>query len=241
MKRVLIFLVCLSLTVLAIWGGTTKLLPVISFSTASDPIVVLDAGHGGEDGGAVSAAGNRESDVNLEIVLKLEALMAFCGVETRLTRETDISLHAPGAENSGSRKQSDLEYRANLVESIPNSMLISVHQNHFTSPAISGAQVFYSQGDVGRQWGELTQDALRLVLDPGNRRTAKQVSESIYLFQHVSGPALLIECGFLSNGEEASLLLTDSYQRRIAVAVTGAYLQEIQSISATLGGNYGQK
>ena len=118
----------------------------------------------------------------------------------------------------------------------PNAMLISVHQNHFTDTRYSGAQTFYSTGDTSRQWGEGTQEILRQTLDRQNDRRAKPMPDGIYLFEHISCPAILVECGFLSNGEEASLLLTDTYQRKIAVALAGAYVQELQMIPSVWRG-----
>ena len=96
---------------LARWG---KLVPVVASVEMGHPVVVLDAGHGGEDGGAMTASGHRESDINLQIVNKLDDFMALCGVETVLTRSEDVSLHTPGAEERGERKRSDLDYRVQL-------------------------------------------------------------------------------------------------------------------------------
>ena len=115
-------------------------------------------------------------------------------------------------------------------------MLISVHQNHFTDSRYSGAQVFYNMSDISRQWGECAQELLRQTLNPGNDRKAKPMPDGIYLFEHVSCPSILVECGFLSNGEEASLLQTDSYQRKISMALAGAYFHEIQMIPTVWGG-----
>ncbi len=218
---------------LARWG---KLVPTIAPVGYGNPVVILDAGHGGEDGGAVTASGHRESDINLQIVKKMEYVMALYGVETVLTRSEDVSLHTPGAEESGNRKQSDLAYRADLVNRTPNAMLISIHQNQFPDPAVSGAQVFYTLGDVGRQWGEYTQQTLQDFVDGTNTKKAKQVSEDLYLFSHISCPGLLVECGFLSNGVEASLLLTDDYQTQLSLAITGAYLHQIQMMNKATGG-----
>lgn len=220
---------------LARWG---KLVPAIAPVDLNygRTVVVLDAGHGGEDGGAVTASGHRESEINLQIVQKLEYVMALCGVETVLTRSEDVSLHTPGAEERGERKQSDLSYRADLVNGTPNAMLISIHQNQFSDPSVSGAQVFYTMGDVGRQWGEYTQQALRDLVDASNSKKAKQVSDDVYLFSHITCPGLLVECGFLSNGVEASLLLTDSYQTQLSLAITWAYLHQSQMMSKASGG-----
>lgn len=241
MKRdILLLLVCLCVLMGVNLLGTERVVPAATAVTGPNTqeswTLILDAGHGGEDGGASTAAGEKESGINLAIVLKTRALMFFLGVEPRLTRDTDISLHSDGCETLRQKKRSDLKNRAALVESTPNALLISVHQNHFTDPRYSGFQVFFNDGDMNRQWGENTQEVLRQVLDPGNDRKAKPMPDGIYLFSHISCPAILVECGFLSNGEEAALLCTDMYQRKIAMALAGAYFEELQMIPITLGG-----
>ena len=231
MKRDLLLLfLCLCILGAASWLGRDRMAATVASSLGEGLILILDAGHGGEDGGASSAGGSRESDINLNIVLKTEALMAFLGVRTQLTRDQDRSMHSEGASTLHEKKVSDLKNRVNLVNNISDAMLISVHQNHFTDSRYHGAQVFYTVGDVSRQWGEGTQEVLRQVLDPDNDRAAKAMPGNIYLFSHISCPAILVECGFLSNGEEASLLLTDTYQRKVSLALAGAYVQEIQMI-----------
>ena len=237
MKRDLLLLfLCLCILGAASWLGQGRVVTAVAPAAEEGRILILDAGHGGEDGGASSASGSRESDINLDIVLKTEALMAFLGVRTELTRSEDRSMHSDGASTLHEKKVSDLKNRVEFVNSIPDAMLISVHQNYFTDPRYGGAQVFYSVGDVSRQWGEGTQEILRQVLDPGNDRAAKVIADNVYLFSHINCPAILVECGFLSNGEEASLLLTDVYQRKISLALAGAYLQEIQMIPTVWGG-----
>lgn len=231
MKRDLLLLfLCLCIMGAATWMGRSKVLSVMTASPEGERVLILDAGHGGEDGGASSASGSKESDINLSIVLKTEALMGFLGVRTELTRSEDRSMHSEGASTIREKKVSDLKNRVALVESFPAAMLISVHQNHFTDSRYSGSQVFYNGGDISRQWGEGAQEMLRQVLDSDNNRNAKPMPDGIYLFEHISCPSILVECGFLSNGEEASLLLTDTYQRKISLALAGAYLQEIQMI-----------
>ena len=200
------------------------------------PTLILDAGHGGEDGGASSASGQKESDINLGIVLKLESLMAFLGTETVLTRSEDISIHDDGCDTLREKKVSDLKNRVSLIQNTPNAMVISVHQNTFTDSRYQGAQVFYDVGEVSSQWGTYTQELLCNTLDPNNDRKAALIPDHVYLFAHIDCPAILIECGFLSNGEEASLLLTDTYQRKIAMTLAGAYLHELQMIPNPLGG-----
>lgn len=239
MKRDWIFWCASLLFVLGLSAiGIQKVMPVsTSYVTQSEMTLILDAGHGGEDGGAVTSGGTKESDINLAIVRKLDALLAFCGTEARLTRSEDVSLHSEGCQTTRERKVSDLKNRVEFVRSAANPLLISVHQNYFTDPRYSGAQVFYNTGDISRQWGESTQEVLRQVLDSDNDRKAKLLSEgTVYLFEHISCPSILVECGFLSNGEEASLLLTDSYQRKIALALTSTCLRQIQILQSFSGG-----
>ena len=237
MKRDLLLLfLCFCVLGGASWLGKAQVAPASGTVQEYDRVLILDAGHGGEDGGASSASGSKESDINLEIVLKAESLMAFLGVKTELTRCEDISIYSTGASTLHEKKVSDLKNRVSLVQNTPGAMLISVHQNYFTDSRYSGAQVFYSEGDVGRQWGEYTQEIFRQTLNTDNGRDAKPMPDGIYLFEHIDCPALLVECGFLSNGEEASLLLTAPYQRKIAMVLTGAYLHEIQMIPTVWGG-----
>lgn len=236
MKRdILLLTLCLCVLAGVNWLGGGRAQPVSAAGIGEGRTLILDAGHGGEDGGASAASGEKESGINLAIVLKTRTLMAFLGREPVLTRDTDRSLHSSGAETIRQKKVSDLKNRVALVKNTPGSVLISVHQNHFTDSRYSGAQVFFCGGDANRQWGEQTQEILRQVLDPGNDRKAKPMPKGIYLFDHIDCPAILVECGFLSNGEEASLLGTDAYQRKVALALAGAYFTSM-NLSPTAGG-----
>ena len=233
----IVFFVGVCAMVLCCLIAAPNVVPAVSSAdTAGSPILILDAGHGGEDGGASSASGHKESDINLSIVLKLESLFAFLGTDTVLTRSEDISIHDSGCNTLREKKVSDLKNRVSLIQNTPNPMLISVHQNTFTDSRYQGAQVFYDVGDLSSQWGAYTQELIRTVLDPANKRKAALIPEHVYLFSHINCPAILVECGFLSNGEEASLLLTDVYQRKIAMTLAGAYLHELQMIPDPLGG-----
>lgn len=239
MKRDIILLVlCLCVLGSVNWLGQGSAEPVSAISGVEENCtLILDAGHGGEDGGASTPAGQKESDINLAIVLKAQALMTFLGVEPQLTRDADISLHSDGSETIRQKKVSDLKNRVALVRDTSNALLISVHQNHFTDPRYDGAQVFFNGGDAGRPWGEGTQELFRQVLDLNNDRKAKPMPDGIYLFEHISCPAILVECGFLSNGEEAALLVTDTYQRKVAMGLAGAYFCGIQMMPTSLGGD----
>lgn len=227
MNRICLFLLLglLLFGAVGLWSGGEEAEVFASVHTSEDTVFVLDAGHGGEDGGAGSESGIRESDINLSVVLRTEQLLAFCGSCPVLTRREDISIHDAGAVTLREKKVSDLKNRARLVESVDNAVLISVHQNSFTDAAYSGAQVFYSSGDPVRIWAEAAQQQLRIFLDPDNSRTAKPIPDGIYLFSHITCPALLVECGFLSNREEAAQLENDDYQKKISAVLAGICLQ----------------
>lgn len=187
--------------------------------------VVVDAGHGGEDGGAVSPAGTVESGVNLAIARRLDLLLGFYGADVVMLRTEDVSLHDPDAATLRQKKSSDLHNRAERIASIPNATLISIHQNTFSGGSrYHGAQVFFSPGEESRMLAVHTQEVLRLALDPDNSREAAQIPESVYLMNHIDCRAILVECGFLSNPAEDALLQTGGYQTKIATALAAAYL-----------------
>ena len=187
--------------------------------------VVIDAGHGGEDGGAVSISGVPESGINLAIALKLDQLLGLYGVDTVLLRTEDVSLHDSDAETLRQKKVSDLHNRVERIEAVENATLISIHQNTYSgSSKYHGAQVFYSNGELSLPLAQLTQQTLRQVLDPENGRVPTAIPDSVYLMKHITCRAILVECGFLSNPEEDLRLQDSGYQTKIASALAGAYL-----------------
>lgn len=236
MKRDMVaFLVCIGLLSVSLMAGRMlerKETSAAAFSLMSDAgrTLVLDAGHGGEDGGALTSAGDRESDINLAIVLRLDQLMGLCGQPCVLTREGDYAIYDPGSDTLREKKVSDIHNRVALVESFERSILLSVHQNTYPDPRYSGAQVFYAGTPGSQLWAEQTQEALRMSLNENNQRKAKKIPDMVYLMSHVTCPAILVECGFLSSGEEAALLLTKSYQTKVAATLAGATLRYIQLI-----------
>ena len=197
------------------------------FSSQDAPLtVVIDPGHGGEDGGASSAEGVTEAGINLEIALRLRDLLSFAGVPTSILRETDCSLTTSG-ETVAQRKVSDLKNRVQRVNDTPNALLVSVHQNFFEQSRYSGAQVFYADSAESHALAERTQTLLRETLEPSNRRECKP-SQGVYLMQHINCPAVLVECGFLSNPAEAEKLQQTQYQQKIAAAVSAAFIETIR-------------
>lgn len=196
--------------------------------------LILDAGHGGEDGGAVSLSGVAESTINLAITLKLDQLLGFYGVCPRLLRDRDISLHEPEADTLRKKKVSDLKNRVKMIEETENAVVISIHQNTFPNQTYHGAQVFYREGAESTALAALLQETLKNGLDKENQRKPAQIPDSIYLMQHITCPAALIECGFLSNPTEEQKLLNPGYQTQIAVCIAGAWLRYTENQGGNL-------
>ena len=188
---------------------------------------VIDAGHGGEDGGAVAADGSKESDMNLAIARRLDALLVFLGEETRMTRTEDISIHDASASTLREKKRSDLENRVGLVNSTQGAILVSIHQNSLpSSKQTHGAQVFYGKKEGSAEVANAVQLALNQTVNAGNEKTEKAIDASIFLMKNVTAPAILIECGFLSNENETALLKSGEYQQRLAVVIASGLLQQ---------------
>lgn len=185
-------------------------------------IIVLDAGHGGADGGASGPDGTRECDLNLAITLKTDAVLGLLGEKTLLLRSTDTDLSSSDAKSISQKKVSDIRRRVELTNSQPGAILVSIHCNTYSQEKYHGAQVFYTGG--AKEFGETMQLALKNGVDPTNARMAKAVSPDVYLMNHIKVPGILVECGFLTNQEELTNLRDPDYQTRLAVtiAVTAA-------------------
>lgn len=199
--------------------------PVFSAARAEGETVVIDAGHGGEDGGAVSISGVPESGINLAIAMKLDYLLGLYGVQTKLLRSSDISLHDNDAKTLRQKKSSDLHNRVDIIENTENATLISIHQNIFQNARYHGAQVFYADEALSLPFATLTQSLLKETLDPTNTRQPARIPDSVYLMNHITCQAILVECGFLSNREEDKKLQTSAYQTKIGLTLAGAFLQ----------------
>lgn len=214
----------------------------VGIGTAQDKVmVVIDPGHGGEDGGAVAPDGTEEADINLEVARRLDMILQFMGEKTLLLRDSDISLHDPSADTIREKKVSDIHNRVDTVNAQENAVLISIHQNMFSSSKYRGAQVFYGGNPLGQIWAEQTRKNLQVCLDPDNQRQIKPIDRSVYLMNHISCPALLIECGFLSNPEERCLLKEPGYQTALAVVVAASYRQSTQEEGETAHVSQGEE
>lgn len=180
-------------------------------------IIILDAGHGGEDGGAVSCSGVAESRLNLQITLRLNDLLHLLGYETKLIRTDDVSVYTEGT-TVAAKKASDLRNRVKTVNETENGLLVSIHQNLFADSRYSGAQVFYNSRADAQGLAKAMQNAFVSTVNPGSNRQCKRAS-GIYLMEHIQKPGILVECGFLSNPEEDAKLRTEAYQQQICMVI----------------------
>lgn len=179
--------------------------------------IVIDAGHGGMDGGATSCTGKLESAYNLEIALKLNDLLHLLGHDTVMTRTSDRSIETEG-QTIAAKKVSDLKERVRIVNGTENALLISIHQNTFSDSRYSGAQVFYGPEGEGQRLAEDLQTAFCTTLNPGSNRKCKK-ADSVYLMQHIDCTGVLVECGFLSNAQEEAKLNSPDYQRKLCCVI----------------------
>lgn len=186
-------------------------------------VLIVDPGHGGLDGGASTADGVTERAINLEIAEKLVFLARFFGVETIMTH-TQEELDYPDEDMTVRQKKAwDQKQRIELINGTENAVLISIHQNKFPDPRPRGSQALYAKTEGSRELGEITHAMLIETLNPENRRVAAPISETIYLMRSVNCPAVLVECGFLSNREEAALLCDGGYQIKLAAVLLASY------------------
>ena len=189
------------------------------------PCLVIDPGHGGVDGGAIAFNGVKESDINLAIGLKLRSLADFLGHKTVMTRDSDEQ----HSDFSNYSEHADLVRRTELINRVPNGVLISIHQNFYPTSQPSGAEVLYAPGEKSRILGEITQQNLVSLLQPDNRRVAGPASKSLFIPAHISCPGILAECGFLSNLNDLELLTQENYQTSLAAVLMLSYLQYLSS------------
>lgn len=184
-----------------------------------DLTILIDAGHGGADGGA-SANGLTEKDINLNVALKLKEVIEQSGGTVAMTRDGDYSTADENRTDGTSAKKSDLKRRREMVAESGADMFVSIHMNKFPQEKYWGAQVFYADTpDNSRKLGEAIQAALPRVLNDGNERAAKKTNGSIYILKNAAVPSVIVECGFLSNPDEAQKLKTEEYQFKLAGAV----------------------
>ncbi len=204
-------------------GDSRPAAGVAPLPVSSPLVVIIDPGHGGPDGGAVSPDGIQESNINLALAFRVRDLLALMGQGSQMTRTEDISVHTPGAERW---KASDLQNRAAMVNETKEGVLLSIHQNSLpSSPITHGAQVFYNTTPRAEQISAAIQQSLNETINIGNEKHMKPAPKGIYLMKHISAPGILVECGFLSNASETQALQTTAHQIKLASAITIGFLR----------------
>lgn len=221
---VLIFTLLLVLSACLVTGGLIYLRPQSAQTDAipeDTPVrrVVIDPGHGGEDSGALSAAGLPEKDVNLSVSLYLRDYLEAAGIPVVMTRTEDKLLYDPQADFRGRKKQMDLNSRLHTAQSVPDSLFVSIHMNSFPQSQYRGAQVWYSTGDPRSMEAASAVQSQVLRLDADNHRRIKAAGSNIFLLDRLNTPGILVEGGFLSNPAEAERLADVQYQKELAFVI----------------------
>ena len=187
--------------------------------------LVIDPGHGGIDSGALGADGTRESDINLAIALRLRAVAELYGQENTLIRQDDSSK----CDTEDYSEHRDLECRTALVCAERNPVYVSIHQNHFPTAQAGGAQVIYAPGAESETLGRIMHQNIINALYPYCRRVAEPATKKLYILSHLQCPAILVECGFVSNPSDLENLKRPVFQTSLAVLMMASYLQYLQN------------
>ena len=183
--------------------------------------VVLDAGHGGEDGGAIGKSNVYEKDLNLSIALKIGTKLKESGINVVFTRTEDILLYDRNVDFTNKKKALDLAARVKIAQDTPNCVFVSIHMNSFSQPQYRGFQIYYSKNNtLSRILATDIQSAVKADLQPWNNRKITEATSRIFILDRLTCPAILIECGFLSNAEECRLLTTEIYQNQLSEIIS---------------------
>ena len=222
MVRAALWMLMLLSICFAVRGGV-KMASSGRVETADRPCVVIDAGHGGTDPGKVGVDGSLEKDINLQITRKLQRFLVMADVDVVLTRDGDAGLYDEEAPN---KKVQDMKNRVNIIEEKKPDLTVSIHQNSYHEEYVHGAQVFYYSGSSeGENAAKIMQNAL-LSIDEDNTRQAK-ANDTYYLLKRTDVPTIIVECGFLSNAEDAENLCNEEYQDKVAEAICDGILKII--------------
>jgi N-acetylmuramoyl-L-alanine amidase len=202
-------------------------LPLPTDTDMGNVTIVIDAGHGGEDGGC-EGNGLVEKDLNLDISMRLASLLREAGVNVVMTRETDILLYDKNSDYEGKKKVQDVRRRLEIATEQENAVLVSIHMNYFAETKYSGLQVWYSKNDSkSRILANLIQTEVKTTLQPNNKRSIKEATSGIFLLNNATFPAVLVECGFLSNTDEARALGDAEYRQALAKSIFEAIIKYI--------------
>ena len=224
---VLIAMLTLSLLFISRHVSNGKRQPIDAWNEA--PItVIIDAGHGGEDGGTSGANGVLEKELNLDLSKRLDELFRSAGINTVMTRRDDRLLYDPLSDYMGRKKILDMQERLRIAQDVDNAIFVSIHMNSFPEEKYSGLQVYYSKNNVdSERLARSVQGTTAFYLMPKNDRKIK-LGKDIYLLDRLEMPAVLIECGFLSNPDECANLSTEKYRNELAFWIFYSIMSEIQ-------------
>ncbi len=236
----LIFVLCVLLFALAVLlvGRASGITPLFWEANrvdapANPQVVIIDAGHGGEDGGASGANRVLEKDLNLDIALTISDMLKANGIEVILTRESDILLYDRNIDYRGRKKMLDLKARLKIANDNPGAIFISIHMNSFPQKQYSGLQVYYStNAPASEELACMIQERVRGALQPGNTRRATAAGSNIYLLDKAQNTAVMVECGFLSNAAECELLSDPEYRQRLSLTIFAAISEYIYKDSS---------
>ena len=209
--------------------GAVHAVSVAAAQTENRPVIVLDAGHGGEDGGAVGVNGVEEKTVNLAIALFVREKLEAAGYPVKMIRETDTAVGDTTLSTLNERKRSDILYRTQIVNETENCIFVSIHQNFFEQSQYSGAQMFYaSTNKKSESLARSLQNSFVQFLQPENTREIKQCGKELFLCYYSENPTVMAECGFLSNPDEAALLNTEEYQNKVAFTLYSGIMNYLE-------------
>ncbi len=223
-----IILLCLSVFLFLMLRSTRRITLETAAPVRTLPPVLIDPGHGGEDGGAVSGD-VLEKHINLAVSHDVADLLRLCGYTVSMTRDTDDALTNEG-EDVRKRKYNDMKMRLDLYNATPDNVVVSIHQNKFDAAASHGAQVFYSPNHPNSAvLAEALRKSVTGMLQPDNTRTCKTAGKEIFLLKNARVPAVIVECGFISNQQERELLVTDDYQKQLALAIAAGLMKYVNT------------
>lgn len=221
---VLLLIVCALMFLISTFSAYSSLTTFAS-QNENNVTIVIDPGHGGEDGGAVAEDGTLEKNLNLSIAMKLKTVFIQNGFNVITTRETDEAIYDDGIESLRDKKTSDMKNRLAIFNDNPNNVIISIHQNKFEQSKYYGTQIFYSgNNSQSLVLAENIKQSVVSLLQADNTREIKEADKSIYLLYNSENPAVIVECGFISNQNELNLLKNDEYQGEMALTIFNGFM-----------------
>lgn len=215
--------------IIATFGYVKTEIIDVNSTVNSIPTIIIDAGHGGFDGGASAADGTVEKDINLQIALKTAHMLKLNGFKVIMTRNTDTGTEDDESQTIPKRKKSDLSNRLQIMKDNPDAIFVSIHLNKFTTSAANGAQVFYTKNyKEAYDLANSVQQSITTLIQPENTRVVKQGTDSTYLLKNATVPAIIVECGFLSNKAELEKLKSDDYQSQMSFAIISGIMDYLK-------------